>query len=156
LRRGPGGGKERRRVLPARFVRGSLCRLPASHREALEKHRILTARFGQQFLRFLDERRQALLLVSLFLILVGSRAVVVAHAGNPTPYTDEWDGEAANLLKPYLEGALTIGDLFRAHDEHIIVFTRLLTLGVFKASGYWDVILQMIVNAIIDAVTAVA
>jgi hypothetical protein len=156
LRAGPGGGKERRRVLPARFVRGSLCRLPASHREALEKYRILTARFGQQFVRFVDERRQALLLASLFLILVGSRAVVIAYAGNPTPYSDEWDGEAANLIKPYLEGSLTTGDLFRAHNEHVIFFTRLLTLGVFKVSGYWDVILQMIANAIIDAVTVVA
>jgi len=111
---------------------------------------------GRGLLRFLDDRRRGLLLASLFLVLVGSRAVIIAHAGNPTPYTDEWDGEAANLLKPYLEGALTVGDLFRAHNEHVIFFTRLLTLGVFKVSGYWDVILQMIVNAIIDAATVVA
>ena len=86
-------------------------------------------RSGQRFLRFLDNRRQTFLFVSLFLILVGARAVVINYAGNPTPYADEWDGEAANLLKPYLKGALTIGDLFHAHNEHVIFFTRLLTLG---------------------------
>ena len=111
---------------------------------------------GERFLRFLDHRRQTLLIVSLFLIVVGARAVVINHAGNVTPFADEWDGAAANLLKPYLEGALTIGDLFRPHNEHVIFFTRLLTLAVFNVSGYWDVILEMIVNAILDAATVVA
>jgi hypothetical protein len=87
--------------------------------------------------------------------LVGSRAVLIGYAGNSTPYADEWDGEAANLLKPYLQGALTAGDLFHAHNEHVIFFTRLLTPGVFNLSGYWDVILQMIANAILDAATVV-
>ena len=111
---------------------------------------------GQRFLRFLDDRRQTLLLVSLFLIVIGARAIVINYAGNPTPYADEWDGEAANLLKPYLHGALTTRDLFRAHNEHVIFFTRLLTLGIFNLSGYWDVVLQMIANAILDAATIVA
>jgi hypothetical protein len=113
-------------------------------------------RSGQRFLRFLEDRRQTLFFLSLFLIVIGSRAIVINYAGNPTPYADEWDGEAANLLKPYLQGALTTRDLFRAHNEHVIFFTRLLTLGIFNLSGYWDVVLQMIANAILDAVTIVA
>src|SRR5580692_3199501 len=112
--------------------------------------------FRERFLRILDHRRQTLLIVSLFLIVVGARAVVINYAGNVTPYADEWDGAAANLLKPYLQGSLTIRDLFRAHNEHVIFFTRLLTLGVFNVSGYWDVVLEMIVNAILDAATVVA
>ena len=111
---------------------------------------------GQRFQRFLDNRRQTILFVSLFLILVGARAVVINYAGNATPYADEWDGEAANLLKPYLQGALTFRDLFHAHNEHVIFFTRLLTLAIFNLSGYWDVVLQMIANAILDAATVVA
>ena len=111
---------------------------------------------GERFLRFLDNRSQTFLFVSLFLILIGARAVVINYAGNTTPYTDEWDGEAANLLEPYLKGALTIGDLFHAHNEHVIFFTRLLTLAIFNVSGYWDVVLQMIANAILDAATVVA
>ena len=65
---------------------------------------------GKRILRFLDHRRQTLLVVSLFLIVVGARAVVINYAGNVTPYADEWDGAAANLLKPYLQGSLTIRD----------------------------------------------
>ncbi len=79
-----------------------------STKRGLEACRDLAMRPGERFLRFLDNRRQTFLIVSLFLILVGARAVVINYAGNPTPYADEWDGEAANLLKPYLEGALTI------------------------------------------------
>jgi hypothetical protein len=127
-----------------------------SAKRGLEAREDLAMRFGQALVRFIDTRRQTVMFVSLFLILVGSRAAVINYAGNPTPFTDEWDGEAANLLKPYLEGALAIGDLFHAHNEHVIFFTRLLTLGVFSLSGYWDVILQMIANAVIDAATVVA
>ena len=111
---------------------------------------------GHRILRFLDNRRQILLFVSLFLIVIGSRAAVINYAGNPTPYTDEWDGEAANLLRPYLQGGLATGDLLKAHNEHVIFFTRLLTLTIFNLSGYWDVVLQMIANAILDAATIVA
>jgi hypothetical protein len=127
-----------------------------STKRGLEACQDLAMHSGQQFLRFLDNRRDTFLFVSLFLILIGARAVVIDYAGNSTPYTDEWDGEAANLLKPYLQGALTIGDLFQAHNEHVIFFTRLLTLAIFNVSGYWDVVLQMIANAILDAATVVA
>ncbi len=124
-------------------------------RRALAAIQDSKVRSGRQVLRFVDDRRRILLFASLFLIVVGSRAAVIAYAGNATPFTDEWDGEGANLLRPYLQGTLTIADLFHAHNEHVIFFTRLLTLAVFNLSGYWDVVLQMIVNAILDAATVV-
>ena len=99
---------------------------------------------------------KGLLLVGLVLVLVGARAEALRFAGNPTPLGDEWDGDMVRLLQPYLHGDLTLGDLFRFHNEHVVFFTRLTTLAVFKASGYWDVVLQMIVNAILDAATVVA
>lgn len=111
---------------------------------------------GRQFLRAIDKRHGIILFVSLFLILIGSRAIVINYDGNSTPFWDEWDGGAANLLLPYLRGNLTLGDLFSAHNEHVIFFTRLLTLAIFTISGYWDVILQMIANAFLDAATVVA
>ena len=107
-------------------------------------------------LRFLNKRPKSLLFLSLFLILIGSRAAAINYAGNSTPLWDEWEGEWANLLKPYIQGKLTVGGLFAAHNEHVIFFTRLLTLAIFNISGYWDVVLQMIANAILDAATVVA
>jgi hypothetical protein len=111
---------------------------------------------GQQFLRTIDKRHGIILFVALFLILIGSRAVVINHDGNSTPFWDEWDGDGGNLLLPYLRGNLTLGDLFRAHNEHVIFFTRLLTLAIFNVSGYWDVVLQMIANTFLDAATMIA
>jgi hypothetical protein len=111
---------------------------------------------GQQFLRTIDKRHGIILFIALFLILIGPRAIVIDHDGNSTPFWDEWDGGAANLLLPYLRGNLTLGDLFSGHNEHVIFFTRLLTLAIFNISGYWDVILQMIVNAFLDAATVIA
>jgi hypothetical protein len=102
-----------------------------------------------------DEKRVTLLLAALFLILVGSRAALIGYAGRPTPFMDEWDGDAAFLLQPYLQGSLTIGDLLAPFNEHRIVFSRLLVLSLLGVSGYWDVVLQMIVNAILDAATVV-
>lgn len=112
-------------------------------------------RIGQQFIRFLDKKHKILLLISLFLIFIGSRAAVINYSGSSTPFWDEWDGEAASLLRPYIQGKLTIGDLLRPFGEHIILFTRLTTLVVFNISGYWDVVLQILVNAIVSAATVV-
>src|SRR5271165_1104835 len=97
-----------------------------------------------------------LLFASLFLVLAGARAVVIRYAGNETPFADEWDGVAIHLLRPVLDGSLTLGDLFRFHNEHVFAVTRLLTLAIFKASGYWDVVAQMSVNAVLDAAMVVS
>lgn len=100
--------------------------------------------------------RLSILLLSLFLVLFGSRAALIAYAGYATPFLDEWDADAAHLLKPWLQGRLTIGDLLYPINEHRIVFTKLAVLSIFRISGYWDVILQMIVNAVVDSATIVA
>ena len=85
----------------------------------------------------LTKRQNAVLYVSLFLVLVGPRAAVINYGGNSVPFGDEWDVVAAGLLRPYLQGNLKLAELFSAHNEHVIFFTRLMTLLIFKISGYW-------------------
>jgi hypothetical protein len=111
---------------------------------------------GQSFFGPLEDKGAAILLASLFLVLLGSRTVLIRYAGNSTPFFDEWDGDAASLLQPYLQGKLTIGDLLAPFNEHRVFFTRLLVLTLFDISGYWDVVLQMIANAVLDSATVVA
>jgi hypothetical protein len=106
-------------------------------------------------LQFPYKRGGIVLTISLFLILLGSRAALINYAANPMPFFDDWDGAAVLLLKPYLQRRLTIGDLFAPYNEHRIFFTRLLILSIFHVAGYWDVILQMIVNAFVDSATVV-
>lgn len=69
---------------------------------------------------------------------------------------DEWDGDADLLIRPYLSGHLSIGDLFAPYNEHRIAITRLLVLSILRISGYWDVVQQMIVDAFLDSATVVA
>ena len=95
------------------------------------------------------------MLASLFLILFGARAVLIAYAGSPTPFLDEWRADAP-LLRAYLEGNLTARDLLTPLNEHRILFTKLLVLSILRVSGYWDVVLQMIANAILNAAFVVA
>ena len=100
---------------------------------------------------FDDAAFRVLLAASLFLILVGSRVALIGFAGSPVPYMDEWDGDWGALIRPWLDGTLTPDALTAPFNEHRIVFTRLLALALFNLSGYWDVTLQMIVNALLGA-----
>ncbi len=99
---------------------------------------------------------KALLALGLFLVLVGARAALIGHAGSQTPFMDEWDGDWNGLIRPYLRGELTPDMLTQPFMEHRILFTRLTTLALFNLSGYWDVLLQMIVNAILGSAGIVA
>lgn len=94
--------------------------------------------------------------VALFLVVVGARFWLIAHYAAPLPYWDQWDGIGAALLKPWIEGRLDLTLLFAAHNEHRIVLTRLLSLGVFAANGQWDGALEMAVNALGCGVGAAA
>jgi hypothetical protein len=104
---------------------------------------------------FVDRRRTSLLLVSLFLVLFGSRAALIHFAGSSVILNDEWDGDFAGVAQPLLQGRLSIHDLLAPFNEHRILFTRLLVISIFKTSGYLDVILEMIVNAVLGAATVV-
>jgi hypothetical protein len=79
--------------------------------------------------------------------LFGCKLWLIGSYGNPTPFGDQWDGEAATLYRPFLEGTLRGGDLFATHNEHRIVTTRLLALALLKLNGTWNPFLQMVVNA---------
>lgn len=104
----------------------------------------------------LDQNLTPILIASLFLILLGTRAALISHAGSPTPFLDEWEADGALLLEPYIQGKLTLSDLFIPINEHRIPFTKLLVLLIFNVSGYWDVVLQMIVNSVLNSATVVA
>jgi hypothetical protein len=75
--------------------------------------------------------------------------------GSPVPIGDQWDGEAANLFKPWIEGTLRIGDLLQPHNEHRIFLSRLLALGLLWLNSQWDAQLEMAVNALLCGTIAV-
>ena len=48
--------------------------------------------------------RALLPLLALFLLILGARLWLIQTYANATPYWDQWDAEAATLLKPWREG----------------------------------------------------
>ena len=94
-------------------------------------------------------RKSALgLLLGLFLCILGAKLFVIGHHGNPTPFWDQWDAEAASLYLPLAEGNLDLAELIAPHNEHRILWTRLLGMLELKLNGgIWDPLFQMVVNA---------
>ena len=83
------------------------------------------------------------------LIVIGAKCWMIARYGNPTPYWDQWDAEAATLYPHYFAGTLRFSDLIAPHNEHRILVTRLWSLFLLELEGYWDPILQMLANTLL-------
>ncbi len=85
--------------------------------------------------------------LSLFLVGLGAKFLMILQSNSPLPYYDQWEGEAVDTYVPYYEHALALVDLFKAHNEHRIFFTRVYDLMLLLLNGQWDSQLQMTLNA---------
>jgi hypothetical protein len=86
---------------------------------------------------------------SLFLAGLGAKYGLILAKGFSFPYHDQWQAEAAELFIPYLSGKFTLAMLVEPHNEHWIIFTRLLDLVLLQLNGQWDSLLEMACNAVI-------
>lgn len=94
-------------------------------------------------------------LLLLALLVTLARAVLVGGFGSALPFWDQWDGEAALWLKPWVEGDLTLGHLLAAHNEHRIAYSRLWSLLWFEANGgHWDNLVLALANTLLSGVLA--
>lgn len=97
----------------------------------------------------------ALWMVAVFLIVLSAKLLVIRHYPAPVPFEDQWTAEAGGLYVPFDEGCLSWRQIAALHNEHRVVFTRLLALGLLSLNGQWDPQLQQVVNAGLHALTAV-
>jgi hypothetical protein len=88
--------------------------------------------------------------VALFCFAVAVKWWVIGWVGSDLPWIDQW-GPEAELYRRWLSGALRWSDFFLPANEHRIVFTHLLNLGLLRLNGQWDPLLQMTVNAVLNA-----
>jgi hypothetical protein len=100
-----------------------------------------------------SKRCLALACLGAFFVIFASKLLLIHFASSQIPFSDEWDADAASVIKPFLEGRFGLENLFDHDNEHLIFFTRLLTILDLKLSGYWDVVLPMIVNAFLHSAT---
>lgn len=88
---------------------------------------------------------------ALFLIVLGSRLSVLAYAGSPLPYYDQWLAEFNNTLLRAAGGGGLVSTLFLPHNEHLIVLPKLLSLFGYLLNGYWDVDFLAVAAALLRA-----
>ncbi|MBX9742846.1 MAG: hypothetical protein K2W99_04855 [Chthoniobacterales bacterium] len=103
-------------------------------------------------MHFLTKQNRSLLIIGVALLsfccfFLGVKCGVIFHFGSAIPFWDQWDAEAMNLYKPFLEGTLTLDQLLAPHNEHRIFTTRLLALLLLKVNGLWNPLFQMVANA---------
>jgi len=96
------------------------------------------------------------LIACLFALVLGARWAVVNRDGMDLPEWDQWDAEGLHLLAPWYQGHFTLGELFLPHNEHRVVLTKLVNLGLTTANGQWDQRLETAVNSAIAALIAAA
>ncbi len=94
-------------------------------------------------------------LVAVCLIILGCKLWLIASHGSPLPFLDQWKGEGAEVLRPWLKGELRVAGLLAPFNEHRIVPSRLLVLALFEGNArQWDSQVQMIAGAALHAVCA--
>ena len=93
-------------------------------------------------------RPQSVLRLAVFVALVSAAMQfwLVARAGTDIPILDQWDTEGRRMLPAFMEGRLKISDFFVPHNEHRIVFTHALNMGLFWLNGAWDPFNQLMVG----------
>ncbi len=109
---------------------------------------MVSAALGRMY-RYFEPLNPVFLLGILVVPMMAVRAYLVLRFGSSSPFWDQWDAEFDNLLLPYLRGELGVGHFFAAHNEHRILFTRLISLGLFTANGnQFDAKVEMLFNII--------
>ena len=101
-----------------------------------------------------DFAGRAAVVVSLTTFVFFVRAWLIKVWGSPLPFWDQWDAEAIGLYAPFRNGTQRWQHLFRAHNEHHILLTRVTDLALFVAYGGWNPWAQLLVNAALHALTA--
>ena len=101
-----------------------------------------------------SRRVSALWLVALFFLVLSAKLVLMRATPVKAPFWDQWDGEAAVLYMPFHASSLTWQAMFGLHNEHRVLFTRLLALALLEVNGQWDPRLEQVVNAVIHSLTA--
>jgi len=92
--------------------------------------------------------------LAVVLIVFGARCWTIAAFGSDLAFWDQWDGEARDIFLPWFAHHLSWHDLAHPHNEHRILFTRLIDLGLLRLNGQWDVRLETLVGALIQSALA--
>lgn len=89
------------------------------------------------------------LMFGIAFVALLARLLYVQFFTAPMPYWDQWDGEGASALRPWLDGTLQWHMLLAPHNEHRILPTRLVTLATYCLTGQWNNLYEARVGAVV-------
>jgi hypothetical protein len=90
----------------------------------------------------------------VFVVVFVVQLWLVAVAGTDIPFHDQWGIEGGWLYPAWCDGSLRPVDLVQPFNEHRILWTHLLNLGLFVANGQWDPLVQLAAIAVLRALCA--
>ena len=79
-------------------------------------------------------------------IIFSGRSALVFYAGSPVPFHDQWIAEATHLVVQDAQHVLTWHNFVIPHGDHLIVVTRLIAYTLYRLTGRWDMLAEMLVN----------
>ena len=88
--------------------------------------------------------QRALIALVIFAPLVGLIAVLARYSVN-VPFWDQW--ELPTLLEKVRAGTATFSDFFAQHNEHRILFPRLVMVGLALCTA-WNVLYEIAANVV--------
>ncbi|MES2693433.1 MAG: hypothetical protein V4773_08170 [Verrucomicrobiota bacterium] len=83
----------------------------------------------------------------LFVLILTAKWATFDRYGSAMPDWDQWDAEAVQCFIPWFHNDNFLEHLFRPHNEHRIVLTKLQNLALVLLNGQWDARLQAVTNA---------
>lgn len=69
--------------------------------------------------------------LSVFLFVFAAQVWFVGRVASEVPWGDSWGSDGVGLFPAWVEGTWEASDLLQPHNEHRIMWTRLLNLGLF-------------------------
>jgi hypothetical protein len=86
--------------------------------------------------------------LSIAMTVLGFRLHLINQHGLQFPINDQWYSEYETLYKPFCEGRLKFSDLFLPNNEHVVAFQKGIQLALLIATGEWNPMAQMFLNAL--------
>lgn len=96
-------------------------------------------------------RALSLVVAGVVAAVFGMKLLLIRSFGSPVPSYDQWMSQARLIYIPFFDHYLKVRYFWVPHNEHRVVFTRLLNFFLTLANGQWDTRLEMTVNALIHA-----
>jgi hypothetical protein len=98
------------------------------------------------------QRLVALAPPGALLLALGLRFSLLQRYASDLPFHDQWDAEGLHLLRPWKAGADVTPFLFRFHNEHHPVLTKLIALGFAAFDGMWSALPQLLLNTLFQGI----